>query len=88
VQARGKFSQSCMQLVYSRSTFVDILAGKRKRGHVSGSVDFVPEHNHSSEGELLVAFVDQDDVLPSMSSAFISSRPSLDSCLAQLSTKQ
>jgi hypothetical protein len=56
-----------MQADLLYSTFVDILANKRKRGTVAGLVSF-PIAESGQSDQPLIAFVDQDDVLPPMSS--------------------
>ncbi|KAF9583604.1 hypothetical protein BGW38_009068 [Lunasporangiospora selenospora] len=47
-----------------KSTLVDILAGKRKDGTVSGRIILNGKHVHESEIRRVVGFVDQEDTLP------------------------
>ncbi|KAG0235040.1 hypothetical protein BGW41_000932 [Actinomortierella wolfii] len=47
-----------------KSTLVDILAGKRKDGKVSGQILLNGKQVHESEIRRAVGFVDQEDVLP------------------------
>ena len=48
-----------------KTSLVDLLAGRAKAGVATGSISFLPDQ--SSRARRMVAFVDQDDVLPAFS---------------------
>ncbi|KAH8927487.1 hypothetical protein BT69DRAFT_1316923 [Atractiella rhizophila] len=48
-----------------KSTLLDILSCKRKAGRLSGDVYLLPSSDSSSSSHPTIAFVDQNDVLPS-----------------------
>ncbi|KAK4058044.1 hypothetical protein OIO90_000783 [Microbotryomycetes sp. JL221] len=50
-----------------KSTFVDLLAGKRKSGQSSGQVAFVDPRVEANGDKIRLGFVDQHDVLPATS---------------------
>ncbi|KAG0051576.1 hypothetical protein BGZ83_003549 [Gryganskiella cystojenkinii] len=53
-----------------KSTLVDILAGKRKDGKVSGQILLNGKHVHESEIRHAVGFVDQEDTLPATQTVY------------------
>lgn len=50
-----------------KSTLVDILAGKKKSGRVSGTVELLGKEGIEVTEKIKVGYVDQSDVLPAMS---------------------
>jgi ABC-type transport system involved in cytochrome bd biosynthesis fused ATPase/permease subunit len=50
-----------------KSTFVELLAGKRKIGKMTGSIDLISSNHQIENSKVIIGFVDQEDIFSATS---------------------